>query len=69
MEIFVTDDVNFIGGPLVKRFARDGHSDVISGNFGPFYDLGIKEYQVETRREAIRESDVCDADFVYEPLV
>ncbi|PSP82770.1 UDP-glucose 4-epimerase [Halobacteriales archaeon QS_6_64_34] len=75
MDILVTGGAGFIGGHLAERFARDGHSVVILDNFDPFYDLDIKEHNVETGREAAQsgggsyelvESDVRDAESVKE---
>ena len=54
MQILVTGGAGFIGGHLAERFARDGHSVVVLDNFDPFYDLDIKEHNVETGREAAR---------------
>ncbi|MFC6757181.1 MULTISPECIES: SDR family oxidoreductase [Haloarcula] len=75
MQILVTGGAGFIGGHLAERFARDGHSVVVLDNFDPFYDLEIKEHNVETGREAatagggsyeLVEGDVRDADLVTE---
>jgi len=75
MDILVTGGAGFIGGHLAERFARDGHSVVILDNFDPFYDLDIKEHNVEGGREAAEdgdgsyelvEGDVRDAELVTE---
>ena len=75
MQILVTGGAGFIGGHLAERFARDGHSVVVLDNFDPFYDLDIKEHNVETGREAAREGggsyelvegDVRDGELVAE---
>ncbi|MDS0259768.1 GDP-mannose 4,6-dehydratase [Haloarcula sp. S1CR25-12] len=57
MHILVTGGAGFIGGHLAERFARDGHSVVVLDNFDPFYDLDLKEHNVEVGREAAREGD------------
>jgi UDP-glucose 4-epimerase len=75
MRILVTGGVGFIGGHLAERFARDGHDVVALDNFEPFYDLGIKEHNVEAGRAAAEEGngsyelvrgDVRDEEFVHE---
>ena len=75
MRILVTGGAGFIGGHLAERFARDGHDVVVLDNFDPFYDLDIKEYNVEAGRDAAAEGDgdyelvkgdVRDADLVTE---
>src|SRR6056297_799704 len=73
MQILVTGGAGFIGGHLAERFVRDGHDVVVLDNLDPFYDLDIKEYNVETARETaagtdgsydLVEGDVRDADLV-----
>ncbi|WP_137284663.1 SDR family NAD(P)-dependent oxidoreductase [Halorussus salinisoli] len=57
MRILVTGGAGFIGGHLAEAFARDGHDVVALDNFEPFYDVGIKEHNVEAARDAATESD------------
>jgi UDP-glucose 4-epimerase len=57
MRILVTGGAGFIGGHLAERFARDGHSVVVFDNFEPYYDLRIKERNVNRAREAAATSD------------
>jgi UDP-glucose 4-epimerase len=57
MQILVTGGAGFIGGHLAERFARDGHDVVVLDNFDPFYDLDIKQHNVEAARAAAEESD------------
>jgi len=75
MDILVTGGAGFIGGHLAERFARDGPSVVVLDHLDPFYDLDIKEYNVEIGREAAAEGggsyelvdgDVRDAELVAE---
>ena len=56
MQILVTGGAGFIGGHLAERFAGDGHDVVALDNFEPYYDLGIKEHNVERGRIAAEES-------------
>ena len=56
MEILVTGGAGFIGGHLAEFFVKDGHDVIVLDNLEPYYDLGIKEHNVETGREAATES-------------
>lgn len=56
MEVLVTGGAGFIGGHLAETFAGDGHDVVVLDNFEPYYDLGIKEHNVEAAREAAASS-------------
>jgi len=73
MEILVTGGAGFIGGHVAEAFARDGHDVVILDNFDPYYDVRLKEHNVESAETAAAESagscrlvegDVRDADLV-----
>ena len=56
MDILVTGGAGFIGGHLAETFAEDGHDVVVLDNFEPYYDLGIKEHNVEVARSATDSS-------------
>ncbi|SDM91839.1 UDP-glucose 4-epimerase [Halogranum gelatinilyticum] len=56
MQILVTGGAGFIGGHLAARFAEDGHDVIVLDNFEPYYDLGIKQRNVEQGRLAAEES-------------
>ena len=56
MDVLVTGGAGFIGGHLAETFAADGHNVVVLDNFEPYYDLGIKENNVEVGREAAKSS-------------
>ena len=56
MDVLVTGGAGFIGGHLAETFAADGHDVVVLDNFEPYYDLGIKEHNVEVGREAAKSS-------------
>ena len=56
MDVLVTGGAGFIGGHLAEAFAGEGHDVVVLDNFEPYYDLGIKEHNVEAGREAAASS-------------
>ena len=55
--ILVTGGAGFIGGHLAERFAHDGHDVRVIDDFVPYYDLGLKEHNVDSARLAAAESD------------
>jgi UDP-glucose 4-epimerase len=57
MDILVTGGAGFIGGHLAKTFAEGGHNIIVLDNFEPYYDLGIKEHNVEVDQSAAAASD------------
>jgi UDP-glucose 4-epimerase len=72
MQALVTGGAGFIGGHVAERLAAD-HDVVVLDNFEPYYDLGIKEHNVEAGRAAAAEGEgtyrlvegsVTDADLV-----
>jgi UDP-glucose 4-epimerase len=72
MQALVTGGAGFIGGHVAERLAAD-HDIVVLDNFEPYYDLGIKEHNVEAGRAAAAEGEgtyrlvegsVTDADLV-----
>lgn len=56
MKVLVTGGAGFIGGHLAETFVGDGHDVVVLDNFEPYYDIGIKEHNVEVAREAAASS-------------
>ncbi|MUV88645.1 NAD-dependent epimerase/dehydratase family protein [Halapricum sp. CBA1109] len=75
MDVLVTGGAGFIGGHLAERFVRDGHDVVVLDNFDPYYDVRLKEHNVEAGRAAaadgdgsyrLVEGDVRDAELVAE---
>ncbi len=57
MRILVTGGGGFIGGHLAEQFVRDGHDVVVLDTLEPFYDVGIKEQNIEIAREAAANGD------------
>ena len=49
MDILVTGGAGFIGGHLAESFVQAGHTVTVLDNLDPFYDIGIKERNLEAR--------------------
>lgn len=56
MNILVTGGAGFIGGHIAEELAASGHDITVIDNFVPYYDLGIKEHNVETARQAASDA-------------
>ncbi len=57
MRILVTGGAGFIGGHLAEQFVRDGHDVVALDTLEPFYDVGIKEKNINIASEAATNGD------------
>ena len=57
MRILITGGAGFIGGHLAEQFVRDGHDVVVLDTLEPFYDVGIKEQNIEIGSEAATNGD------------
>ena len=73
MDIFVTGAAGFIGGHLAEGFVEDGHDVVALDNFDPYYNIGIKEHNVDAARDAAENSsgsyELVEGDVRDESLV
>jgi len=50
MQVLVTGGAGFIGSNIAERLLEEGHSVVTLDNLDPYYDLGIKEHNLEVCR-------------------
>jgi UDP-glucose 4-epimerase len=56
MRTLVTGGAGFIGGHLAETFAENGHSVTVLDDLDPYYDVGIKERNLERIRAATEQS-------------
>ncbi len=56
MHILVTGGAGFIGGHLAESFIKDGHDVTTLDILEPFYDLGLKEHNIDVARQAATDS-------------
>jgi UDP-glucose 4-epimerase len=57
MNILVTGGAGFIGGHLAESFIKEGHDVTTLDILEPFYDLGLKEHNIDVAREAATTTD------------
>ena len=57
MNILVTGGAGFIGGHLADSFVDAGHDVTTLDIMEPFYDLGLKEHNIEVARQRAAETD------------
>ena len=57
MNILVTGGAGFIGGHLAESFVDAGHDVTCLDILEPFYDLGLKEHNIDVARSRATETD------------
>ena len=57
MNILVTGGAGFIGGHLAESFVTDGHTVTAIDILEPFYDIGLKEHNIEAAKHAAETTD------------
>jgi len=75
MRALITGGAGFIAGHIAEELAASGHDITVVDNFVPYYDLGIKDNNVEVARQAaldaggsyeLVEASITDEDTVDE---
>ena len=56
MNILVTGGAGFIGGHLADFFIDAGHDVTALDILEPFYDLGLKEHNIDVARQRATET-------------
>ena len=57
MNILVTGGAGFIGGHLADSFVEAGHDVTCLDILEPFYDLGLKDHNIEVARQRATETE------------
>jgi len=56
MNILVTGGAGFIGGHLAESFIKEGHDVTTLDILEPFYDIGLKQHNIDVARQATEDS-------------
>jgi UDP-glucose 4-epimerase len=57
MEILITGGAGFIGSHLAETFVSEGHDVVVFDNLDPYYDVSLKQRNLDQIRDAAAQSD------------
>jgi len=57
MHTLITGGAGFIGGHIAEALAASGHDVTVLDKFVPYYDLDIKEHNVEAARKAAANTE------------
>ncbi len=73
MRALITGGAGFIGGHIAEKLAGSGHDITVVDNFVPYYDLGIKDNNVDVARQAAQDAggsyELIDASITDEDTV
>jgi len=56
MDVLVTGGAGFIGGHIAEQLAASGHNITVLDSLVPYYDLGIKQHNIEATRTAAADN-------------